>query len=85
MIHYGVGVSYAFLTGDKFRRLNNVGVKVRPVSAVFEVGDAVVQVAFNVRIYADGFTADQFGVGPRVEVADQPTEVIRGVTFDVES
>ena len=84
MLHHGVGVSYAFLAGDKFRRLNNVGVKVRPVSAVFELGDVVVQVAFNVRVYADGFTADQFGVGPRLEVADRPTEVIRGVTLDVE-
>ena len=77
-------MSRARHSGRRSRGGQPCRVKVRPVSAVFEVGDAVVQVAFNVRIYADGFTADQFGVGPRVEVADQPTEIIRGVTCDVE-
>jgi hypothetical protein len=54
--HGIMGVSYNVLFGD-FRRFANVGLKLRPIG--YRRGRFNYE--FDVRIYPNGFTADQFG------------------------
>jgi hypothetical protein len=72
----GAGATLQFLFGDRFRRFGKAGFKVRPVGV--ELGDHV-ELAFNVRLYPDGFGADQFGFG-LPPTGDRPFERTFGFT-----
>jgi hypothetical protein len=58
MYHGVMGVSYNFLFGEGFRKFTNVALKVRPIGVIIANR---VNVAYNLRLYPNGFTADQFG------------------------
>jgi hypothetical protein len=60
-IFHGAGLASHFLFGPDFRRFTNAGFKVRPIAV--EIGNRW-ELAFNLRLYPDGFGADQFGFGP---------------------
>jgi hypothetical protein len=72
----GAGATLQFLVGDGFNRFGKAGFKVRPIGV--EIGDRV-ELAFNVRLYPDGFGADQFGFGPP-PTGDRPFERTFGFT-----
>lgn len=72
----GAGVTLQFLVGDGFNRFGKAGFKVRPIGV--ELGDHV-ELAFNVRLYPDGFGADQFGFG-LPPTGDRPFERTFGFT-----
>ncbi|HEU4693713.1 MAG TPA: hypothetical protein VFS23_35360 [Vicinamibacterales bacterium] len=57
-IYHGLmGVSYNVLFGPDFRRFANAGVKLRPIGYRYRR----VNFEFDLRIYPNGFSADQFG------------------------
>lgn len=60
-IFHGAGATLQFLFGPDFQAFGNAGFKVRVIGA--EIGDRW-EIAFNVRVYPNGFGADQFGFGP---------------------
>ena len=76
-IYHGVmGLSYDFLFGD-FSSFSNVGFKLRPVA--FMIRDRIV-IAYNLRLYPRGFTADQFGK-VLLAPADTKPETVHGFTI----
>ena len=74
-LFHGAGLASHFLFGPDFRRFGNAGFKVRPVGV--EIGDSW-EVALNIRLYPDGFGADQFGFGPSPS-GDRPFEYTWGI------
>ncbi len=74
--HGVMGLSYVFLIGSKFKNFDNVGVKLVPVTAT--IGN--VTVAYNFRIFPNGFTSEQFGGDPE-PVAGRRSELVHGITF----
>ena len=76
-IFHGAGGTFQYLFGpDVPTAFGNAGFKLRLVGV--EVGPRW-DFAFNVRLYPDGFGADQFGFGP-APVEDRPFEHTLGVS-----
>ena len=75
-LFHGAGLASHFLFGPDFRRFTNAGFKLRPVGV--EIGDRL-EVSLNIRLYPDGFGADQFGFGPS-PAGDRPFEHTWGFT-----
>jgi hypothetical protein len=76
-IYHGVGVSSLVMASTDFERTGNLGYKFRPFG--IEWGKSW-SLAANVRLFPDGFGADEFGAGPP-PTGDRPTEVSLGVAF----
>jgi hypothetical protein len=58
-VHHGVvGLSYNFLFGDEFTKFDKVGLKFTPVGVTFKNR---FNIAYHLRIYPRGFTAEEFG------------------------
>jgi hypothetical protein len=78
-VHHGlVGLSYDFLFGKHFSRFDKVGLKFQPVGITIPNWFTV---SFNIRVYPNGFTEDEFGFGPRLFDLDRETETVFGVSF----
>jgi hypothetical protein len=77
-VHHGVGLSYNFLFGQHFSRFNKLGVKITPIGITFKKFSA----AYNVRVYPHGFTADEFGFGPRLFDLSRGRETLHGFSVD---
>jgi hypothetical protein len=79
-IFHGIGPTYDVLFGLRrdFPTFDKLGIRVTPVELDFDDQRAVV--ALTVRLYPNGFTDDEFGVGQRVDV-DRPFETVVGVSF----
>lgn len=75
--HHGMGLAYNFLFGGDFRRFNNAGLKLRPVGVIFHTRRLRWDVAYNLRLYPDGFTPDEFGFGLRMD-GDRTFERVHG-------
>jgi hypothetical protein len=57
-LYHGImGVTYNFLFGPDFKRFANAGMKLRPIGYRYQRFNF----EFDLRIYPNGFTADQFG------------------------
>ncbi|MEO5739518.1 MAG: hypothetical protein ABIS29_02870 [Vicinamibacterales bacterium] len=77
-IHHGViGLSYFLLTGKDFKRFDNVGLKLVPIAVTYKR----FTVAYNLRVFPNGFTSQQFGVDPRTPTLHQGREVVNGFTI----
>lgn len=76
-VAHGSGITYNFLFGRDFDSFDKFGILIVP----FEVTYRNMAVAAKVRIYPNGFTDDEFGVGRRVEGGDRPAEAVYGGTF----
>jgi hypothetical protein len=83
-MHHGVlGVSYDFFLGPDFRRFTNAGFKLRPVAVAVPVGGGfTLDVAYNLRLYPNGFTASDFNKAP-VPVLRNRSEAVHSISFDV--
>lgn len=79
MYHGVMGMSYNFLFGEGFRKFTNVAFKVRPIGVII---NNRVNVAYNLRLYPNGFTADQFGRLPIVPENNKP-EAVHGISVGV--
>lgn len=79
-ISHNVGPTYDILFGLRrdFDTFQKLGIKVTPLEVIFHDDRAVF--AFNLRLYPDGFTDDEFGVGPRQDY-DRPFETVIGFSF----
>lgn len=79
-VFHNIGPTYDILFGLRrdFDTFQKLGIKVTPLEVVFRDDRAVF--AFNLRLYPDGFTDDEFGVGQRLDY-DRPFETVIGVTF----
>jgi hypothetical protein len=75
-LHSGVGVGYNFLfgIGKDFDRFDKFNIKLRLIAVESPRAD----LAVNLRIYPNGFTSDEFGVGDRVDDMDRPAEAVIG-------
>lgn len=79
VMHHGIiGLSYFFLTGSGFEHFDKVGLKFVPIGFTFRNG---VNLALSLRVFPNGFTADEFGVGTRQHDVDRPWERVYGVAF----
>ncbi len=79
-IEHGVlGLSYFLLKGTDFKRFDNVGLKLIPV----EVRYKQFSVGYTMRIFPNGFTAEQFGVPPGTANQHDGREVVNGVTVGI--
>jgi hypothetical protein len=78
--YHGVaGFSLDWLGGPDIKTFGKIGFKFRPVGVLFY--KRRVDVAWNVRVYPDGFGNDQFGFGGLPPSGDRKSEVIwRGVS-----
>ena len=72
-MYHGAGASALVLASTDFHRVGNLGYKVRLVG--YERGRW--SASFNIRIFPDGFGADEFGAGAP-PVGDRSTEVAAG-------
>jgi hypothetical protein len=62
MLHHGlVGLSYDVLFGSGFDTFDKFGLKFKPIGVTYKRFNA----AFTMRWYPNGFTRDEFGIGPR--------------------
>jgi hypothetical protein len=77
MYHGVMGASYNFLFGEGFRKFANVGFKLRPIGVVIANR---VDLSYNLRLYPNGFTADQFGMLPLVPESGGP-EAVHGIVI----
>jgi len=75
---HGGGTTYEVLFGKGFDTFDKFGFVLTPVEAVFEH----VSFAFRMRIYPNGFTPDEFGIGPR-EDYDRPLERTYGFSVSL--
>lgn len=71
--HGVIGLSYFYLIGSKFKKYDNIGLKLVPIAVTI----GPVNVAYNFRIFPNGFTSEQFG-GPTEPVADRRSELVHG-------
>jgi hypothetical protein len=82
-IEHGAGLSYFFLFGSGFKRFDNVGLKTTPVALtwrnIFETQKDF-GVAYNLRIFPDPFTAQQFGADPATNT-HRGREIVHGFTI----
>lgn len=77
-VFQGAGGTFQFLFGpDVPDAFGNAGFKLRLIGV--EIGD-LWEVAFNMRLYPDGFGSDQFGFGPSPP-GDRPFETTLGASF----
>ena len=74
-----MGVSYNFLFGPDFKRFSNVGLKLRPIG--YRHGR--VNFEFDMRLYPNGFSADQFGktAAPEPNTAEVTYGFSMGIAF----
>lgn len=81
VVYHGVaGLSYDFFFGPDFRRFDKFGAKFRPIGVAFNTGRFRWDLAYNLRLYGNGFTADEFGFGRRMD-GDRPSEAVHGVSI----
>ena len=79
-VFHNIGLTYDVFFGLRrdFDTFQKLGVKVTPLEVIFHDDRAVF--AFNLRLYPDGFTDDEFGVGPRLDY-DRPFETVIGFSL----
>ena len=76
-IDHGVmGVSYFYLIGSNFKNYDNIGLKLVPIAVTYKRFN----IAYNFRIFPNGFTSEQFGGEPE-SVADKRSELVHGISF----
>ena len=73
-IYHGVGVTWNYLFGKDMRGFDKFGYKFTPIDIAYKQ----VAVAFEIRLYPNGFTDDEFGAGPRLDF-NRPHETTYGV------
>jgi hypothetical protein len=79
MLYAGGGMSVAVITGPTFKAKQNTAVKIRPFGLKLWDWDA----SFNIRWYADGFEASDFGKPslPLPPGVDRAREMVFGWSF----
>jgi hypothetical protein len=76
-VYHSVGVSYDVLLGKRFDTFDKFGVKITPVEVYIPAKH--LSLAATIRIYPNGFSNDEFGIGNRRDY-DRPAEAVYGFT-----
>jgi hypothetical protein len=81
-VYHGVmGISYNFLWGRHFRRFANAAVKLRPLGVAIPLGERKsLDFAYNLRLYPNGFAAEEFGHDP-LPTRTNTAEGVHGFTI----
>jgi len=76
-LHHGVaGLSYGVLFGPEFGTFDKAGLKFRPIGVTV---NRKFNISYTLRVYPNGFTADQFGFGdPLPEGTNREAEAVHG-------
>jgi hypothetical protein len=78
VLHHGlVGLSYDVLFGSGFDTFDKFGLKFKPIGITFK---KKFNAAFTMRWYPNGFTPDEFGIGPRLHF-NRDGEMLYGFTI----
>ena len=78
-VYHGLlGVSYNLLLGSEFRRFTNAAFKLRPLGVSYKR----VNFEYNLRVYPNGFSADEFGKLPLVPEANR-AEAVHGFSIGI--
>jgi hypothetical protein len=76
--HHGLGgLSYDFLFGSDYQAFDKAGFKFRPIGLTYKKFNA----SYTLRVYPNGFTPDEFGIGARVDDLNREAEVVQGFTI----
>lgn len=74
-VYHSVGVSYDLLFGKQFDTFDKFAIKLTPVETYFP--DKHLSIAATVRLYPNGFSNDEFGIGTRRDY-NRPFEAVYG-------
>lgn len=74
-VYHSVGATYDVLFGKQFDTFDKFGIKITPVEAYFP--NKHLSVAATVRLYPNGFSNDEFGIGNPRDY-DRPFEAVYG-------
>lgn len=74
-VYHSVGVSYDLLFGKQFDTFDKFAIKITPVEAYFP--NKHLSLAATVRLYPNGFSNDEFGIGTRRDY-NRPFEAVYG-------
>jgi len=78
-IYHGIlGLSYNYLVGTEFEAFTNVAFKLRPIGIRYKR----MNFEYNLRVYPNGFTADEFGKLP-VVIDDNKPEATHGFSVGI--
>lgn len=79
-LYHGIGPTYGYFFGVRrdFQSFDKFGIRVTPVEVVFHDQRAVL--ALTLRLFPNGFTDDEFGVGERRDF-NRPFESVIGLSF----
>jgi hypothetical protein len=72
-VYHGLGATYNILFGRDMSTFDKFGFKFTPIDVAYKR----IAVAFEIRLYPNGFTDDEFGLGPRLTF-DRPYETTYG-------
>ena len=77
--HHGlIGISWDLLMSPDYPSFDKFGLKWRPVGITIK---KKYNMSYTLRLYPNGFTSDEFGIGPPVVNPNREKEVLHGFTF----
>jgi hypothetical protein len=77
--HHGlIGISWDLLLSPDYPSFDKFGLKFRPVGITIK---KKWNMSYTLRLYPNGFTTDEFGIGPPVVNPNREAEVLHGFTF----
>jgi hypothetical protein len=79
--HGLIGISWDLLKGARYDAFDKFGIKFRPVGVTIHQGEHSWTASYTLRVYPNGFTSDEFGIGPPVVNPNREAEVLHGFTF----
>lgn len=78
-VEHAAGASYFFLTGRDFDNFHNIGFRFTPVTLTYRI----VFAQYNIRLFPDGFTSEQFGADPGTSTLHRGRELVNGFSFGI--
>jgi hypothetical protein len=76
--HGLIGISWDLLLSPNYPSFDKFGLKFRPVAVTI---NKKWNMSYTLRLYPNGFTSDEFGIGPPVVNPNREAEVLHGFTI----
>jgi hypothetical protein len=76
--HGLIGISWDLLLSPDYPSFDKFGLKFRPVAVTI---NKKWNMSYTLRLYPNGFTSDEFGIGPPVVNPNREAEVLHGFTI----